>query len=65
MISVRLAELVIVTLICFNLYFSAGLSTVVAPYHCPVSGTVADLVVASCMSTIFEATRFTNQSKCL
>ena len=39
MISVGLGELVIVTLICFNLYFSAGLSTVVAYDQCASSGT--------------------------
>ena len=39
MISVRLAELVIVTKICFNLYFSAGLSTVVVSDQCVSRGT--------------------------
>ena len=41
MISVCLGELVIVTLICLNSYFSAGLSTVVVSDQCPVSTDVA------------------------
>ena len=39
MISVCLGELIIVTLICFNLYFSAGVSTVVVSDQCGSSGT--------------------------